>query len=311
MPRSHKPDLELVPEGFDSPTRLPQDEEQRQQWQAANKTWWENNPMRYDWEDNRINADQFSKEFYLATDHLFFSGAKRAIGWRTLPFDRLIDFEELRDRDVLEIGVGRGSHAQLLANHAKSYTGIDITDYAVKSTSERMKCFGIPHARILHMDAEDMDFPDGTFDYIWSWGVIHHSADTEKILREIRRVLRPGGKAVTMVYHRGWNYYVRNGLVRGIIRGQLLKTKSLHAIAQTHIDGAIARHYSIDEWRTLTSKHFNVKDVQIFGTKVELVMLPGTTLKRLAMPLFPDPLSRFLTHRCKLGGFLVSSLERP
>src|SRR5206468_2314200 len=129
--------------------------------------------------------------------------------------DPLIDFDQLQNKDVLEIGVGNGSHAALLARHSGSFTGIDLTDYAVESTSKRLKCFGLAGI-VRQMDAEQMPFADRSFDFVWSWGVIHHSSDTRKILSEIARVLRPGGRAVTMVYHRNWwNYYLFGGLING------------------------------------------------------------------------------------------------
>ena len=137
--------------------------------------------------------------------------------WKKIPFDPLIDFDSLRDKDVLEIGVGNGSHAQLLAQSAQSFTGIDITDYAVNSTSERMRYFGF-NAKIYRMDAEQMKFDDNTFDFVWTWGVVHHSSDTRRVLQEMHRVLKPGGHAITMVYHRSfWNYYIIGGLFRGIL----------------------------------------------------------------------------------------------
>src|SRR5205085_539710 len=108
---------------------------------------------------------------------------------------------DLYDKDVLEIGVGQGTHAQLLAPRCKSFTGIDLTTCAVEMTSERLKLFKIPGA-VLEMDAEHMSFGDGSFDYIWSWGVIHHSADTNRVLKEMHRVLRPGGKCTVMIYYR-------------------------------------------------------------------------------------------------------------
>jgi len=91
------------------------------------------------------------------------------------------------------VGVGCGSHAQLLAPpRAGSYTGIDLTDYAVECTRRRFWAIGLD-GRIQQMDAENMEFPDASFDFVWSWGVIHHSSDTRKALAEITRVLRPGG----------------------------------------------------------------------------------------------------------------------
>ncbi|MBK7629848.1 MAG: class I SAM-dependent methyltransferase [Ignavibacteriales bacterium] len=55
---------------------------------------------------------------------------------------------------------------------------------------------------MLKMDAEALQFEDNSFDFVWSWGVIHHSSNTRKILEEIQRVLKPGGEAIIMVYHR-------------------------------------------------------------------------------------------------------------
>jgi ubiquinone/menaquinone biosynthesis C-methylase UbiE len=298
-----------VIEGFDKPTRLPKDNIQCSQWQNANRDWWENHPMRYDWKKS-IAFKEFSREFFLEIDNRFFSKVKQFMPWREVPFDTLIAFNSLAGKDVLEIGTGNGSHAQLLAEYAKSYTGIDITDYAVKSTSERMKCFGISNAKIIRMDAEEMQFDNNSFDYVWSWGVIHHSSNTEKILKEMKRVLRPNGVAVTMVYHRSlWNYYIMCGLFLGVIKGDLFKTKSLHKMVQKHTDGAIARYYTISEWRRLVSNYFCVKDMQIYGSKDELIPLPAGRVKKTILALIPNVLSRFFTNRCKQGGFLVSILE--
>ena len=98
--------------------------------------------MRYDWKDG-IQYEEFSKEFYTEIDRRFFGAVKLYAPCKKIPFDWLIDFDSLKTRDVLEIGVGNGSHAQLLAERAKSFTGIDLTEYAVKSTAERMRVFGL------------------------------------------------------------------------------------------------------------------------------------------------------------------------
>lgn len=296
--------------GFNSPTELPQDASQDIEWQERNRQWWENHPMRYDWKQS-IAHEEFSPEFYQEIDQRFFASARQFMPWQKIPFDPLIDFAQLANQDVLEIGVGNGSHAQLLASHAKSYTGIDITEYAVKSTTKRMECFGLKSARIIRMDAEHMNFSDDSFDYIWSWGVIHHSADTAQILGEMRRVLRPGGTAVTMVYHRSvWNYYVISGFLRGFLRGDLWRIGSVHKILQHYTDGAIARFYSINEWRTLVQQYFDCQKIFVVGARAELFPLPGGKIKDILMARFPGGLCRFFTNRCRFGGFLVSVLKK-
>jgi SAM-dependent methyltransferase len=301
-----------VPEGFDSPTALPQTAEQAKEWQEANRYWWENHPMRYDFSET-VDVQESTPEFYAEIDRRFFRDAAPYLPPRQHPFDRLIDFGSLPEQDVLEIGVGMGSHAQLLASRARSFTGIDLTEYAVKSTTERMKAFGLdkPEVRVIRMDAEELQFPKESFDFIWSWGVIHHSSNTRRILREMHRVLRPGGKATTMVYHRNfWNYYIYSGFFGGVVKRHLLRSRSLHEVRQAEIDGAIARFYTVPEWRSLVSEFFTVDDVRIMGSKSELIPLPAGGLKNAAMKALPDAAGRFFTNNCRLGTFLVSTMRK-
>ncbi len=297
-----------IPTGFDHPTSEPKDAEEFSKWQKANRNWWQNHPMRYDWRD-QIQAGEFSKEFYAEIDNRFFSAVREYMPWSKIPFDPLIDFQSLRNQNVLEIGVGSGHHAQLLTEYARSFTGIDLTDYAVQSTAERMRLRGL-NAKICQMEAESLDFPDAVFDFVWSWGVIHHSSAPQKIIREIQRVLKPDGVAIIMVYHRNiWNYYIQ-GWLRGIFQSYFLRGKSIHEIIQFENDGAIARFYSISEWRSLTSAYLKVKNIQIFGSKADLIPLPAGKWKNLCLRFFPNWLSRFFTNQLQLGTFLVSALRK-
>ena len=64
-------------------------------------------------------------------------------------------------------------------------------------------------------DAERLDFPDNSFDLVYSHGVLHHTPDTAAAVREIHRVLRPGGQAMVMLYHRNsYNYRVNISMLR-------------------------------------------------------------------------------------------------
>ena len=301
-----------LPKGFDSPTALPETDSQNQEWQQANRSWWERHPMRYDFSEG-LGVEEFSPEFYQQVDERFFSDVATFMPWSKIPFDPILDFDSLATKDVLEIGVGNGSHAQLISPYTRSYTGIDLTEYAVKSTTNRLELLKRtgPKVTVQRMDAEKMEFPDNSFDFIWSWGVIHHSANTRKILEEMHRVLRPGGKAITMVYYRNfWNYYVVSGLFRGILQGTLFKTRSLHETRQGLIDGAIARYYTIPEWRALASDLFSVADVMVCGSKSELLPLPSGKVKSVIKSLVPDSIARFLTNKCRMGMFLVSTLNK-
>lgn len=296
------------PESFASPEQLPQTAHEAQAWQEANRSFWESNPMRYDWKES-VGFEPFSKPFYEEIDRRFFSTVKEYMPWRSIPFDNLIDFQALGDKRVLEIGVGSGSHAQLLAAHAGSYAGIDLTEHAVAATSKRLSLFGLP-GDVLRMDAETLAFPDASFDVVWSWGVIHHSSNTRQIVGEIHRVLKPGGSATIMVYHRGWwNYYACGALI-GLVRGDIVRTRSLHRTVQSATDGALARFYSEAGWRQLIGNLFHVDYVVINGNKAEVFPLPGGRVKTAIMNVVPDAVTRLMTSRCRMGCFLISGLVK-
>lgn len=294
---------------FTSPTMLPLTNEQRTNWQQANKAWWEATPMRYDWRDP-LPFDEYTQEYYNEIDKRFLQSVWAFLPWKKYPFEQLIPYAELSSMDVLEIGVGQGTHAQLIAPHCRSFTGIDLTEAAVRATTERFRLSGISGC-IYQMDAEATSFPNASFDYIWSWGVIHHSADTASILREMHRVLRPSGRACVMVYHRSlWNSLVVNGLLKGVIQRQWREHGTLHGLVQAGTDGAIARFYRPREWVRLNAGLFAVEAVRILGLKSEMIPFPAGNLKHVLEARIPDWFTRFATNNLKMGGFLVAQMRR-
>jgi ubiquinone/menaquinone biosynthesis C-methylase UbiE len=294
--------------GFDTPTQLPRDDAQRRRWQSANKAWWESTPMRYDWRD-QIEAVPSSQEYFEEIDRRFLSSASKYMPWRSLPFEAVIPFEKLHEKDVLEVGVGQGTHAQVLAPRCKSFVGIDLTSNAVEMTSRRFELFDLP-GKILQMDAEELQFNDDSFDFIWSWGVIHHSADTRRILQEMRRVLRPGGQCAVMVYYKSWWHFYFCGSLRGIFQRQFKKQGNLHRVTQSATDGAIARYYTMSEWRQVCKGLFEVDSAQIYGLKSEIVPLPHGRAKQFLERWVPDWVARYLTHDLRGGSFLVVHMRK-
>jgi len=119
---------------------------------------------------------------------------------------RQIDFKEKR---VLEIGLGQGAEAQKMIEAGAIYNGIDLTAESVTRVQTRCRLFSLPYESLQVMNAEKLDFPDESFDIVFSHGVLHHSPRIRTIIREIHRVLRPGGMVVAMLYHRhSINYQV-------------------------------------------------------------------------------------------------------
>jgi SAM-dependent methyltransferase len=201
-----------IPKTFDNPEKLPNDLNESKDWQILNKTFWESNPMRYDWIES-VGKEEGTMDFFTEIDNRFFSAIKSVMPWKKLPFDNLIPFDQLKSMNVLEIGVGNGSHAGLISKYAKNYTGIDLTEYAVKMTKKRLSLLN-QSGVILQMDAEKIDLPDSSIDFIWSWGVIHHTSNTFNVIKEINRILKPGGQAIIMVYNRSWWSYYFTGILQ-------------------------------------------------------------------------------------------------
>jgi SAM-dependent methyltransferase len=305
---SNKPP-EAKAAGFDGPIQPPRDEDERRRWQAANRAWWESSPMRYDWRKG-LGQTPGDAAYFKEIDDRFFAAVREFLPWRNVPFDPLIPFAELGSKDVLEIGVGHGTHAQLLAAHSRSFVGIDLTAVATTMTAKRLKLCGLAGS-VLQMDAERMAFRDGSFDYIWSWGVVHQSADTRRVLEDMHRVLRPGACCTVMVYYRSWwNYYV-SGFVRWLFFGRAHGLRSVHESSQCGSDGAIARYYKPAEWRREVDGLFDVASIDIYGLKSDLVLLPYGRLKQALLGLLPDAFARFLTQRLRMGSLLVATMSKP
>lgn len=102
---------------------------------------------------------------------------------------------------VLEIGCGVGMDSLQMARHGLQVTGIDLTDVAVQTAAQRFAALGLS-AEFRSGDATALAFDDRSFDYVYSFGVLHHCHDTEQSIREVYRVLKPGGTALIMLYNR-------------------------------------------------------------------------------------------------------------
>jgi SAM-dependent methyltransferase len=135
------------------------------------------------------------------------------------------DFKSAKGLRVLEIGCGVGTDGAQFARAAADYTGVDLTEAAIDLARKRFEISRLP-GRFQVADAENLDFADESFDIVYSHGVLHHTPDTARAVREVHRVLKPGGRAIVMLYHRGsYNYRVGIRVLRRAGAG-LLKSEA-------------------------------------------------------------------------------------
>jgi SAM-dependent methyltransferase len=174
---------------------------------------------------------------------------------------------ETRGRDVLEIGVGLGADHQLFAEAGSRLTGIDLTERAIDHVRRRFEAFGL-RSDLRVANAERLQFPDQSFDLVYSWGVLHHTPDTPTAVREVARVLRPGGSARVMMYHKqsvvGLMLWLRYGLLPGKPR------RSMDEIFANHLESPGTKAFTVDEARALF-RSFNSVTIRTVLTHGDLL----------------------------------------
>jgi len=175
------------------------------------------------------------------------------------PFAR---FQEGAGKDVLEIGVGMGAdHVEWAKSRPRSLNGVDLTQRAVDHTRRRVELYGLD-STVQTADAEHLPFADESFDIVYSWGVLHCTPDTPRAIREVWRVLRPGGSARIMVYHRhalvGYMLWARYALLKGKLG------RSLDEVYGEYLESPGTKVYNEEEARGL------FKDFSRVTTSIEL-----------------------------------------
>jgi SAM-dependent methyltransferase len=200
------------------------------------RTFWEHGPCG----SEHAFAPEGTAEFYAEVER------SRAELDPQIP--RFADFESARGERLLEIGVGLGSDFLQFVRSGAKGTGVDLTEHSVELVRRRLDLEGLD-ADVRVADAEQLPFPDASFDRVYSWGVLHHSPDTDRAVREAMRVLRPGGRMCVMLYARhSWVTYgmwVRHALLAG------KPWRSFADVLSAHMESPGTTAYTAAELRDL------------------------------------------------------------
>jgi ubiquinone/menaquinone biosynthesis C-methylase UbiE len=159
-------------------------------------------------------------------------------------------FSRHHGKRILEIGVGAGTDHLQWARAGAICHGVDLTDAAIEMTRKRLALYGF-ESQLQRTNAERLPFDDECFDVVYSWGVIHHSEDPSRIVAQIHRVLRKGGRFLGMMYGRHSLTALRTWARFGLFAGR--PWRSLSDVLWHHIESIGTKAYTPRELKRLFS----------------------------------------------------------
>jgi len=254
-------------------------------------SWWAENPMTYGiehgttafHEDEKIEEVGLgSREFFEKADHQLFDW-NRPLHNEDGPFGKIFPYQEYRDRPVLEIGCGLGCMSMLWAQRGAKITAADLNPTSVEQTSRRFELFHLD-GHIRQEDANNLSFADESFDYVYSWGVLHHSPDIERSISELFRVLKQGGGFGVMLYNRrSLLHWYHTIYVEGILHGES-RFLNQQQLASRYGDGHRQEGnphtwpVTREEVRQIFAPYTSSLNIRLLGTELDSTfkfMLPG------------------------------------
>jgi SAM-dependent methyltransferase len=248
---------------------------------------------REQWGQDPCGAE-YDREHELGTREFFDEIERHRYAEYAAWMPRVMEFESFRGARLLEIGCGMGTDLLQFARGGAVCTGIDLTPRSIEITRHRFRLYGA-EGNFMISDGERLPFQSESFDVVYSNGVLHHTPDTGGAIREVHRVLRPGGTAKVMLYHRNsLNYWIEIVLRRGVLGMEFLRGRPAEEIMSRVIEfsdhGArpLVKVYSRKETRTLFRMF---KDV-----KVDVEQLTRAEL-RLLSPLVSEKMFQRLRER--------------
>jgi len=164
-----------------------------------------------DWGRKLTTHSKYSKEYFDAIEQLRYHEQPDIFAFA--------QFTRHYGKRILEVGVGAGTDFLQWVRAGTRAFGVDFTPSAIETVSRRLAAYGTKCEGLQVADAENLPFPDNSFDLVYSWGVLHHSPDTARAIREVIRVTRPGGTVKIMLYNRrsptviGW--WILHALFKG------------------------------------------------------------------------------------------------
>jgi len=182
-------------------------------------------------------------------------------------------YENFKGKRVLEIGSGGGVDSSEFLRNGAEVVSADFSELSVKSANELFKEAGL-NGNVLLSDAKLLPFNDSEFDVVYSYGVIHHIPGVEKVLEEIKRVLRPGGMFMGMVYNKNsllYSYSIiyLHGIKEGLLAQGMSEDELAAKFSERFTGNQYTKMYTIDDLKNTFSKFFQSTWVRTYFNVID------------------------------------------
>ena len=155
---------------------------------------------------------------------------------------RVIDFGGYSGQRVLDVGCGVGNDLSRFASGGAQVVGVDLAEHSIELARKNFAQRGL-NGDFRVMNGEELEFSDNSFDLVYCHTVLHFTPAPERMIREIHRVLRPGGQAIIMTVNRhSW-------------------LNALHRVANVeidHLDAPVFQQYTAGEFREMLTPFASV-----------------------------------------------------
>ena len=178
----------------------------------------------------------------------------------------LAEFDRWKGKKVLEIGCGIGTDTINFARSGAQVTAVDLTEKSLEVARQRARVFGVQdRVRFFQANAEGLSeaVPVEPYDLVYSFGVIHHTPNPERVVEEIRKYVSPESTVKIMVYNR-WSWKVL-WILFAYGKGQFWRLNRLVAdYSEAELGCPVTYCYSRRAGRRLLEQHgFRVTGVTV------------------------------------------------
>lgn len=202
-----------------------------------------------------------------------------------------INKNHIKNKNVLDMGCGSGRFTIALAKQKTKFTyGVDLGDEGLKIGKLLAKNNNIKNIKFLKSNVLNLPFKNSSFDFIFCKGVLHHTGNTFKGLKELHRVLKPGGRAFIYLYGKRGIFWNTRKLMRQVMRNIPME----YTIDVLKNFGMPSRRtIFVDSWYVPVEEHIDKKKLEDWFKKNKISFTKYKKAKKTELEYYENKYKNF------------------